>query len=90
MTAYRIYTEDKGELALLARRVSQSFDGFTFIPAYGYWKGQPERSVIIEIVTDQHDAIIRLTEWIRTTYQQETVLVTSSPVVVTLITSIAA
>ncbi len=47
---YRILTEDKNRPAIVDI-VRKHFDGFTLIPAIGYWQGQEERSLIIEIDT---------------------------------------
>lgn len=47
---YRIFTEDKQRLAI-AQIVGRFFDGFTLIPAEGYWQGEQEQSLIIEIDT---------------------------------------
>lgn len=45
---YRIITEDinRGEIVEI---VKQYFDSFTLIPAFGYWQGILEGSLIIEI-----------------------------------------
>jgi len=48
---YRIYTENKGRDAEIAEVMEAwGYDGFTIIRTDGYWKGQSERSLIIEIV----------------------------------------
>lgn len=49
MKLYRIHTERFDNLARLA---GEYFDGFTIIESVGYWKGQQEKSVIIEVVTE--------------------------------------
>ena len=54
MIRYRLYTEDKG-IDSLASLVSEHFDGFTIVKSLGYWKGQPEESLIIEIIGDESD-----------------------------------
>lgn len=46
---YRIQTEDINRENIIAI-VSQYFDGFTIIPAIGYYRGKPENSITIEIV----------------------------------------
>ncbi len=54
---YRISTEDVNRPEV-ERIVSKHFDGFTILPAAGYWKGGKERSLIIEIsVPDSNNHI---------------------------------
>ena len=79
---YRIYTENKNK-ADVVKLVSEQFEGFTVIEAEGYWRGQPEASLIIEIVgatprlANEQDSIISaLAQRIRDHNKQETVLVT--------------
>jgi len=45
---YRIITEDKNRDGIVDI-VKEYFDGFTLIPAIGYWQGIKENSLIIEI-----------------------------------------
>jgi len=45
---YRITTEDKNR-NVIVHIVKEYFDGFTLIPAIGYWQGIKENSLIIEI-----------------------------------------
>lgn len=71
---YRLATETKPNLATLA---GVYFDGFTILQGKGYWKGQAEPSTIIEVETDDDDSVRRLAEDIRTTNNQEAVMVTS-------------
>ncbi len=51
---YRIFTEDKnrGNVETLA---AMFFDGFTMYEARGYWKGNIESSLVIEICADHTD-----------------------------------
>ena len=71
---YRIYTEDIDREMVLAR-TADHFDSFTVLEATGYWKGQPEKTVIIEILTDKVDKVMLLAEIIREKNSQEAVLV---------------
>jgi len=48
---YRIYTEKKNVKAI-SQIVSEHFDGFTILFGRGYWEGKPEKSMVIEIITD--------------------------------------
>ena len=45
---YRIYTEDKNRRKILAT-VGKIFDNFTLQPTAGYYKGRPEKSIVIEV-----------------------------------------
>ena len=51
MHSYRIYTEDVNR-SLIIEQTAKYFDGATFIPALGRYKGTPESSLIIEVWTD--------------------------------------
>lgn len=46
---YRILTENKNYDETV-RLVAEHFDGFTVIHADGFWKGQAEHSLVIEIL----------------------------------------
>lgn len=37
--------------AAIVAAVAAVFDGFTVIDAAGYWKGQPEKSVVVEVAS---------------------------------------
>ena len=50
---FRIYTENKNR-EWLEEFVSRTFKGFTIIEATGYWKGERERSLLIEIAALPH------------------------------------
>lgn len=71
---YRLYTEDKNREAIV-KIVSQETDGFTLIPAIGYWKGQPENSLIIELDGLSAFDAGRIAEAIRQANNQQAVLV---------------
>ena len=74
---YRIYTENKNREQVV-ELVAKRFDGFTVFEAEGYWKGQQERSLIIEIVPNikyPEYKIEGLALDIRTLNQQESVLI---------------
>lgn len=73
---YRLYTEDLNRDSLV-RTIGQHFPSFTLIPALGYWQGQSEASLIIEIATEDSGAILKLTESIRILNSQSSVLVSS-------------
>ncbi len=84
---YRIYTEDTAEHATTLDIVSRYFDGFTtYFAVVGYWRGQPESSLVIEILTDEPPSVIaRLAEDIRAHLNQATVLIVALLAEATLI-----
>jgi hypothetical protein len=45
---YRILTENVNKEQIV-KIVSLHFDGFTIYEAEGYWKGKPEKALVIEI-----------------------------------------
>lgn len=74
---YRIQTEDFGREYILDT-IGIYFDGFTIIPATGYYKGLREKSLIVEIITDREFAyrdIMAIAGQIRFHNNQECVLV---------------
>ena len=85
MTLYRLYTERRDNLATLASRY---FDGFTLIPAEGYWQGEGEFSTIIEVITDDdaYSRVICLARDILATNGQQSVYITRQLVVLTKVT----
>lgn len=79
-TIYRIYTEDSELLGTTAINiVGRHFESFTVIRGQGYWKGQVESTLIVEIISDPDDInkVARVAEYIRVKNKQEAVLVTS-------------
>lgn len=73
---FRIFTEDKNRDALRFG-IAERFDAFTLLDAWGFWKGEPEKSLVIEIVGDPEiEATVReLALWIKRTNEQEAVLI---------------
>jgi hypothetical protein len=74
---YRIFTEDVQENHdKLTELITQFYEGFTIVRAAGYWRLQPENSLIIEIITVDEDAKVKaLAAAIRDANNQECVLV---------------
>jgi len=71
---YRIFTEDKNK-EQTEKLVTKYYPGFTIIKAQGFWRLQPENSLIIEIVSeDQRDKVEKLCRDIKEANQQESVL----------------
>ena len=54
---------------------SKYFEGFTCQNANGFWKGLSEKTLIIEIETDNKKKIIELAEELKETLYQEAVAV---------------
>lgn len=71
---YRIFTEDVHR-ERIEELVSAHFDGFTLIPAIGFWKGARESSLIIEIETDDVVSVRELADSIKFANAQESVLI---------------
>lgn len=75
---YRIYTEKTEALPAQIEAVSKEFESFTLIESQGYWKGQPESSVIFEIICPEAEGldILTLAQEIKRLGGQEAVLCT--------------
>ena len=73
-TVYRIYTEDKPVVGIIARY----FEGYTLFHGTGVYKSQLESSVVIEIVDafQYRDKVVRLAAEIADANRQAEVLVT--------------
>ncbi len=72
---YRIYTKDLNNNRV-QQIASKYFPGFTITKSMGYWQGQKENSVVLEIVTNKQDAKVRkLAKEIKIANKQEAVLV---------------
>lgn len=72
---YRIYTKDKNR-SKIEHLVSASHDGFTLIPAIGFYQGKQEKSLIIEILETTLADAVKLAESIKRSNRQASVLVT--------------
>ncbi len=73
-TVYRIYTEDSNREAVISV-VSERFESFTLHETTGYFKGQTEKSIVIEIVEARVEDIEAVAHAIRAINGQKTVLV---------------
>jgi hypothetical protein len=78
---FRIYTERTNENDI-ARIVSKHFNGFTLIPATGFWKGISEPRLIIEIDAAESPysraQVREIAEHIQQLNNQECVLITEA------------
>jgi hypothetical protein len=45
-TIHRIYTEDKRR-ATIVRAIAKQFESFTLQPTTGYYRGKPEKSIVL-------------------------------------------
>jgi len=81
---YRIYTEDIQGTEDIA---AQHFSAFTIMKTRGYFRGEPEHSIIIEIVGCVADRplVNKVARIIREKNEQRLVLVTSDNVDLNLI-----
>ena len=71
---YRIYTEEKNKKTIVDL-VGEQFESFTLQPTVGYYRGQPEKSIVIEIVGAKAPKIKTLADRIRKMNGQESVLI---------------
>ncbi len=56
MIKFEILTEDKPTTELLVRKIIvEHFDGFSITKQSGYWRGTPENSICITIITNAND-----------------------------------
>ena len=71
---YRIHTENVNGPRIL-KMASARFEGFTVFYGIGYYKGEPEFSLVLEIITSDAAGIYLLAEEIRKANRQESVMV---------------
>lgn len=71
---HRLFIEDVNRGALIDL-VSSYFDGFSVREQIGYWQGQAEKSLLIEVITDKTAAVYELAGKIKALNCQESVLV---------------
>lgn len=83
MTKFSLYTERKN-ISLLRHTCATFFDSFTLVKAKGYWQGKGERSLIIEVLSQEYTRdranIDQLALRIKVLNRQECVLVTEQPI----------
>ena len=71
---YRIHTEDKNRPTIY-KLAGNRFDGFTVTYGTGFYKGESEHTLVLEIITSDTVSVYLLAEEIRTANGQESVLV---------------
>jgi hypothetical protein len=73
---HRIYTEDKRR-ATIVRVISRQVENFTLQPTTGYYRGKPEKSIVLEFVGAKESQVKWLAARIREINRQASVLVTT-------------
>jgi hypothetical protein len=73
-TIHRIYTEDKRR-ATIVRAIAKQIESFTLQPTTGYYRGKPEKSIVLEIVGAKESQVKWLAARIREINRQASVLV---------------
>jgi hypothetical protein len=71
---HRIYTEDKRR-ATIVRVISKQFENFTLQPTTGYYRGKPEKSILLEFVGAKESQVKWLAARIQEINRQASVLV---------------
>ena len=71
---YRIITENINRQGII-QLTAEYTDGFTIIEAAGFWKGKPEKTLIIEIVGIGCSTANKIARGIKTLNNQESVLI---------------
>ena len=77
---YKIYIGSNNETKKLEAKkaiaiASKYFEGFTCQNANGFWKGIAEKTLIIEIETDDKKRVIELAEKLKTELYQEAIAI---------------
>lgn len=65
------YSNNTGGL----ENVAQKFDGFSYSTIRGYWKGQAEKTAVVEISTRKAKAVKDLATQLREALEQDAVMV---------------
>lgn len=73
-TLYRLFTENVNK-EWICQCISRHFPGFTLLEGIGYWEGQGERSLCIEIVTEDADKVRIISHAIKEHNKQDSILV---------------
>jgi hypothetical protein len=71
---HRIYTEKRNQRAII-RLVAEEFESFTIQPTLGYYRGKPEKPIVLEIVGGNALQIKRLAERIRKMNGQKSIMI---------------
>lgn len=82
---FRIYTEDKNYDKVIKPILETAFDGFRVYRGAGYWQGVKEKSLLIEVYTNNPELIRAIAERVKFHNKQEAVLVTETDCKVELV-----
>ena len=64
MILYRLYTENKNR-KWLEQTIAERFDGFSIQEQTGYWQGQKEKNLCIEIMDNRKSAPMLIQEIVK-------------------------
>ena len=81
---FRLYVGSNNETGKLERKkiekiVSGYFEGFTAYRAMGYWRGQKERTLIVEIETKETDKVKNLITELKKELKQQAIGLVKAP-----------
>lgn len=80
MKSFKIYTENKNG-GWIKDLLNVVFDGFTIFHTQGFWSGEEEKALCIEILTDNETLIRAICQRIKHHNNQETVLYTETLII---------
>jgi hypothetical protein len=72
---YRIYTQQKNKREIVGLAAAQ-FESFTIQPTIGYYRGRPEKSIVLEIVGSSEREVSQLALRIKKMNGQKSILIT--------------
>ena len=85
---YRVYTEDKNR-ETTEETIKSLFSGFTLYQGLGFWKGEKEKSLVIEIIAEDNsetrENLLALGLALKRHNQQENVYLVESKILTDLI-----
>jgi hypothetical protein len=65
--------------------VSTYFPGFTIYEAVGFWKGEQEKTLIIEIITNDQEKVNLVANYYKVKFKQDSVLIKETDQIVNFI-----
>jgi hypothetical protein len=77
-TIHRLYTEQKNK-RLITRLLKEHFESFTLQPVTGYYRGNSEKAIVVEIVGATPSAIRKVAEQIKKMNGQKSILAIRFP-----------
>ena len=87
MKQFKLYTEDKNFIGVVLPAIKARFKSFTIWEASGFWKGEDENSIVIEIIAPAIEAekVYAVAREIKMHNKQQAVLVTVQEVEMQLV-----